>query len=128
MPYSCRRSKKFINLVRIVILTFVSKSSKLAPKGVYKGVYGLEYERATVTKKSGKKNLHACVTIPLALRPLLKNRTQIYKTLGTTDQREAYELLSDKEAEIWRELDQANLASHPLAVAYTELVLSLIHI
>ena len=85
--------------------------------GVYKGVYGLEYERATVTKKSGKKNLHACVTIPLALRPLLKNRTQIYKTLGTTDQREAYELLSDKEAEIWRELDQADQANHPLVQA-----------
>lgn len=85
-------------------------------------MYGLKYERATVANKSDRKSLQACVTIPEALRPLFKNRKQIYKSLGTTDQREAYERLSEKEAEIWRELDQANLASHPLAVAYKELV------
>ena len=82
----------------------------------------MKYERATVANKSDRKSLQACVTIPEALRPLFKNRKQIYKSLGTTDQREAYERLSEKEAEIWRELDQANLASHPLAVAYKELV------
>ena len=80
------------------------------------------YPRATVVKKSGKKQRYACVTVPEALRPLLKDRRQIFKSLGTEDEREAYERLSDKEAEIWRELDQANLASHPLAVAYKELV------
>ena len=80
------------------------------------------YSRATVTKKSGKKQLYACVTVPEALRPLLNGRKQIFKSLGTADQREAYDRLSDKEAEIWRELDQAELANHPLAVAYAELV------
>ena len=80
------------------------------------------YPHATVVKKSGKKQRYACVTVPEALRPLLKGRKQIFKSLGTEDEREAYERLSDKEAEIWRELDQANLASHPLAVAYKELV------
>ena len=80
------------------------------------------YSRATVTKKSGKKQLYACVTVPEALRPLLNGRKQIFKSLGTADQREAYDRLSDKEAEIWRELDQAELANHPLAVAYVELV------
>ena len=80
------------------------------------------YPRATVVKKSGKKQKYACVTVPDALRPLLNDRRQIFKSLGTEDEREAYERLSDKEAEIWRELDLANLASHPLAVAYTELV------
>ena len=85
-------------------------------------MYGLGYSRATVTKKSGKKQLYACVTVPEALRPLLNGRKQIFKSLGTADQREAYDRLSDKEAEIWRELDQAELANHPLAVAYVELV------
>ena len=84
-------------------------------------MYGLQYERATVAKKSGKKNLQACVTIPIHLRPLLKNRTQIYKSLGTPDQREAYERLSEKEAEIWRELDQADQANHPLVQAAKKL-------
>ena len=82
----------------------------------------MDYPHATVVKNSGKKQRHACITIPEAPRPLLKDRKQIFKSLGTTDEREDYERLSDKEAEIWRELDQANFASHPLAVTYKELV------
>ena len=39
MPYSCRRSKKFINFELINILTFVSKSSKLSQNEVYSAVY-----------------------------------------------------------------------------------------
>ena len=73
-------------------------------------MYGLVYPRATVVPRSGKTSLYACVTIPDALRPLLKNRRQIYKTLFTPDRREAYERLSGAEAEIWRYLDQAQVS------------------
>lgn len=79
------------------------------------------YPRASVVKKSGKKQRYACVTVPEALRPLLKERKQIFKSLGTSDEREAYERLSDKEAEIWRELDQADQANHPLVQAAKKL-------
>lgn len=79
------------------------------------------YPRATVVKKSGKKQRYACVTVPEALRPLLKGRKQIFKSLGTEDEREAYERLSDKEAEIWRELDQAQVTNHPLVQAAKKL-------
>ena len=74
-------------------------------------MYGLVYLRATVVPRSGKTSLYACVTIPDALRPLLKNRRQIYKSLFTPDRREAYERLSGAEAEIWRYLDQAQVSA-----------------
>ena len=90
-------------------------------------MYGLKYERATVANKSDRKSLQACVTIPEAMRPLFKDRKQIYKSLGTSDQRTAYERLSDKEAEIWRDLDQAQLGDHPLAQAAKKLEEAIAH-
>jgi hypothetical protein len=72
------------------------------------------------TKKSGQRNLQACVTVPPELRPII-GRKQIYKSLGTFDPTVAKERLRAKEAEIFRELDKANLAGHPLALAALEL-------
>ena len=92
---------------------------------MYLGVYGLSYPKATLVEKAGKSGYYACVTIPVALRPFFKNRRQQYKALGkdirTT--REAYETgrLREKETLIWREFDEADLANHPLAVAYLAL-------
>lgn len=92
---------------------------------MYLGVYGLSYPKATLVEKAGKAGYYACVTIPVALRPFFKNRRQQYKALGkdirTT--REAYETgrLREKETLIWREFDEADLANHPLAVAYLAL-------
>ena len=83
------------------------------------------FQKAKLVKKAGKSGFYACVTIPLALKPFSKNRRQQYKALGkdirTT--REAYETcrLSEKETLIWREFDEADLANHPLAVAYLSL-------
>ena len=91
----------------------------------YIGVYGLSYPKATLVEKAGKSGFYACITIPVALRPFFKNRRQQYKALGkdirTT--REAYETgrLREKEALIWREFDEADLANHPLALAYLSL-------
>ena len=92
---------------------------------MYLGVYGLSYPKATLVEKAGKSGYYACVTIPVALRPFFKNRRQQYKALGkdirTT--REAYETgrLREKETLIWREFDEADLANHPLAIAYLAL-------
>ena len=86
--------------------------------GAYVGVYGLSYPKATLVEKAGKSGFYACVTIPVALRPFFKSRRQQYKALGkdirTT--RDAYETgrLREKEALIWREFDEADLANHPL--------------
>ena len=85
-------------------------------------MYGLGYPRATVVPRSAENSLYACVTIPDALRPLLNNRRQIYKSLFTPNMKEAYEGLSAAEAEIWRQLDQANPTNHQLAIAYKALV------
>ena len=80
----------------------------------------ISYPSATVSKKSGQRNLQACVTVPTELRPII-GRKQIYKSLGTFDSTVAKERLRAKEAEIFRELDEANLASLPLALAALEL-------
>ena len=75
---------------------------------------------ATMVSKSGQRNLQACVKAPQELRPII-GRKQIYKSLGTFDPNVAKERLRAKEAEIFKELDEANLASHPLALAALEL-------
>jgi len=80
----------------------------------------VSYPSATVVSKSGQRNLQACVTVPQELRPII-GRKQIYKSLGTFDPNVAKERLRAKEAEIFKELDEANLASHPLALAALEL-------
>ena len=74
----------------------------------------------TVTKRSGQRNLQACVTVPTELRPII-GRKQIYKSRGTFDPTVAKERLRAEEAEIFRELDEANLAGHPLALSALEL-------
>lgn len=81
----------------------------------------MQYPKATVTKRSGKKSFYACCTIPEALRPFFKGRKQAYKSLETDDKRDAYVRLNSKEAEIWREFDQADLANHPLVQAAKKL-------
>ena len=84
------------------------------------GFMFVSYPSATVVSKSGQRNLQACVTVPQELRPII-GRKQIYKSLGTFDPNVAKERLRAKEAEIFKELDEANLASHPLALAASEL-------
>ena len=74
----------------------------------------------TVTKRSGQRNLQACVTVPTELRPII-GRKQIYKSRGTFDPTVAEERLRAEEAEIFRELDEANLAGQPLALSALEL-------
>lgn len=80
----------------------------------------MRYNRATITKRSGKMNFYACVTVPLGLRPIL-GRNQIYKSLGTYDKNLARRNLANVEAEIYRQLDELEHHRHPLVLAYTAL-------
>ena len=82
----------------------------------------VKYNTATIGRKSGKRNLHAFVTVPMPLREILK-RKQIVKSLGTTDVKIANSKLRDVEAEIWKEFDQANEINHPLVKAWIALEL-----
>ena len=79
---------------------------------------------ANMVSKSGQCNLQACVTVPKELRQII-GRKQIYKSLSTFDLNVARERLHAKEAEIFKELDEASCASHPLALAALELRRSL---
>ena len=56
----------------------------------------MKYPRATVTKKSGVRNLQACVTVPLELRDIV-GRKQIYKALGTNDPKIAIAVIIEHE-------------------------------
>ena len=80
-----------------------------------------KYFRATLNKRSGKKNYYAFVTVPKNLRPLLKGQRQIYKSTQTNDYEEARDKLRDLEAELYLKLDHAELANHPLSKAYDAL-------
>ena len=80
----------------------------------------MRYNRATITKRSGKRNLYACVTVPLGLRPIL-GRNQIYKSLGTYDKNLASRNLANVEAQIYRQLDELEHHCHPLVLAYIAL-------
>jgi integrase len=88
---------------------------------VYGEVYVTNYEKATVTRRSGKRRWYACCTIPPELREFFNGRRQEYLSLGTEDQREAFEKLKDAEEEIWRRFDKARGTSHPLAEAAYQL-------
>ncbi len=94
--------------------------------GYMKVLYGRaiqlgKYFRATLNKRSGKKNYYAFVTVPKNLRPLLKGQRQIYKSTQTNDYEEARDKLRDLEAELYLKLDHAELANHPLSKAYDAL-------
>ena len=80
----------------------------------------MRYDRATITKRSGKKNLYACVTVPLGLRAIL-GRKQIYKTLGTYDKNIARRNLANVEAQIYHQLDELEHHQHPLVLSYIAL-------
>ena len=82
--------------------------------------YLMRYDRATITKRSGKKNLYACVTVPLGLRAIF-GRKQIYKTLGTYDKNIARRNLANVEAQIYHQLDDLEHHQHPLVLAYIAL-------
>ena len=73
----------------------------------------MKYPRATIAKKSGARNLQACVTVPLELRDIV-GRKQVYKALGTNDEKIASQRLAEAEKEIYRIMDDANVLSHPL--------------
>jgi len=67
----------------------------------------VKYNTPTVGRKSGKRKLHAYVTVPIPHRMILK-RKQIVKSLLTTDVKIANSKLRDVEAAIWKEFDQAH--------------------
>lgn len=81
----------------------------------------VKYNRATIVPKHGVRNLQAVVTVPIELRDLV-GRKQIGITTGTNDEKIARQRLPDLEAKLYKKLDDANLASHPLAVVYKELI------
>ena len=79
-----------------------------------------KYFKASLSKKYGKTNYYAFVTVPENLRPLV-NKRQIYKSSGTNDYEEAWDRLRELEAELYLKLDHAELANHPLCRAYDAL-------
>ena len=80
-----------------------------------------KYFKAKLFKKSGKRNYYAFLTVPQNLRPLLNGKKQIYKSTGTDDYEEARDKLRQLEAELYLQLDQAELANHPLVKAANDL-------
>lgn len=78
------------------------------------------YPKATLAPKSGKKSLYAYVTVPSNLRSIIGSK-QRYKSTGTDNWELARDKLRDLEAQIWAEFDQAELANHPLSIAYMQL-------
>ena len=79
-----------------------------------------KYFKATLSKRYGKKNYYAFVTVPKGLRSLL-NKRQIYKSSGTDDKGVARDKLRELEAELYLQLDHAELSNHPLCKAYEAL-------
>lgn len=76
----------------------------------------MKYEQSTLYQdKSKGNNWYVYVTVPLELRPLLKNQKQKKKSTKTTDIRIAKDRQREIEALIYRELDEANSGNHPLA-------------
>ena len=57
----------------------------------------LKYNRATIAKKSGVRNLQAVVTVPIELREIV-GRKQIGITTGTNDEKIARQRLPDLKA------------------------------
>lgn len=75
----------------------------------------MKYEQSTLYQdKSKGNNWYVYVTVPLELRPLLKNQKQKKKSTKTTDIRIAKDRQREIEAKIYQELDEANSGNHPL--------------
>ena len=76
----------------------------------------LKYEQSTLYQdKSKGNNWYVYVTVPLELRPFLKNQKQFKKSTKTTDIRIAKDRQREIEALIYLKLDEANSGNHPLA-------------
>lgn len=80
-----------------------------------------KYPKATLSKRSGKTNYYVYLTVPQNLLPLLNGRRQIYKSAGSDDFEQARYRLRELEAELYLNLDQAELANHPLVQAWQQL-------
>ena len=80
----------------------------------------MKYNRATIAKKSGVRNLQAVVTVPIELREIV-GRKQIGLSTGTNDEKIARQRLSDLESQLYKRLDEADLANHPLVKAVNAL-------
>ena len=65
-------------------------------------------------ENKGRRLYYAYLTIPSEYRPLFKNRVQLKRSLGTTDNRIASKLLRDKEAEMIEEIRKKDYENHPL--------------
>ena len=76
----------------------------------------LKYNRATIAKKSGVRNLQAVGTVPIELRDIV-GRKQIGITTGTNDEKIARQRLPDLEAKLYKKLDEAEIVNHPLVQA-----------
>lgn len=58
----------------------------MPPFGVYGGVYGMAvYEKATLSKRSGRKNWYVYCTVPIPLRGMMGGAKQIHISTGTSD-------------------------------------------
>lgn len=94
----------------------------MPPFGVYGGVYGMAvYEKATLSKRSGRKNWYVYCTVPIPLRGMMGGAKQIHIGTGTSDLELARDKLRDLEAQLWARLDEAQLTNHPLSKAYLQL-------
>lgn len=79
------------------------------------------YEKATLSKRSGRKNWYVYCTVPIPLRGVMDGAKQIHISTGTSDLEFACDELRDLEAQLWARLDEAQLTNHPLSKAYLQL-------
>jgi integrase len=79
------------------------------------------YEKATLSKRSGRKNWYVYCTVPIPLRDMMGGAKQIHISTGTSDLEFARDKLRDLEAQLWARLDEAQLTNHPLSKAYLQL-------
>ena len=82
----------------------------------------LKYEQSTLYQDKHKgNNWYVFVTVPIELRPLLKNQKQKKKSTKTTDIRIAKDRQREIEAIIYQTFDEADSSNHPLIKVANEL-------
>ena len=82
----------------------------------------MKYQQSTLYQDKGKgNNWYVIVTVPLELRPLLKNQKQKKKSTKTTDIRIAKDKQREIEAIIYQTFDKADSSNHPLIKVADEL-------
>lgn len=76
----------------------------------------MEYKPSTLQIRNDKnrKVYYVWVTVPESIRAMLGNRKQLKKSTGTTDILVAKERQRDIEAELYKQMDDAQLNEHPL--------------